>query len=102
MYRYIICFDGPDAGKGWVILSNGNNRAALVNAEIAQRLILHARWYASQRSESRVARCGTCGRWARGRMVFLDGCRDSVGRGHAGSWAGAMPGHGPAKVCPQH
>ena len=73
-----------------------------VNAEIAQRLILHARWYASQRSESRVARCGTCGRWARGRMVFLDGCRDSVGRGHAGSWAGAMPGHGPAKVCPQH
>jgi hypothetical protein len=56
MYRYIICFDGPDAGKGWVILSNGNNRAALVNAEIAQRLILHARWYAPQRSEG-VTRC---------------------------------------------
>lgn len=40
---YMHCFDGPDMGKGFVILSNGDNPAVLFQGELARHLlrILH-------------------------------------------------------------
>ena len=32
---FLICFDGPDAGRGFVVLSNGNNNAMFLNAELS-------------------------------------------------------------------
>jgi CubicO group peptidase (beta-lactamase class C family) len=32
---FLVCFDGPDAGRGFVVLSNGNNNAMFLNAEIS-------------------------------------------------------------------
>ena len=40
---YAVCFEGPDAGKGFAVLSNGDNRATLLNAEIMQAVLLGAR-----------------------------------------------------------
>jgi hypothetical protein len=36
---YMLCFDGPDAGKGFVILSNGDNPAVRFQAELARKLL---------------------------------------------------------------
>eukprot|EP00931_Biecheleriopsis_adriatica_P089476 TRINITY_DN63597_c0_g1_i1.p1 TRINITY_DN63597_c0_g1~~TRINITY_DN63597_c0_g1_i1.p1 ORF type:complete len:437 (+),score=63.18 TRINITY_DN63597_c0_g1_i1:87-1397(+) len=39
---YLVCFDGPDAAlgpRGFVILSNGDNNAMLVNCCVARRLL---------------------------------------------------------------
>lgn len=36
---YLVCFEGPDAGKGLLILSNGDNPAVIFQCELA-RLIL--------------------------------------------------------------
>ena len=32
---FLICYDGPDAGRGFVVLSNGNNNAMFLNAELS-------------------------------------------------------------------
>lgn len=37
---YMVVFDGPDRGKGAVILSNGDNNATLANARAMQELLL--------------------------------------------------------------
>mmetsp|Transcript_29521 Transcript_29521/g.40564 ORF Transcript_29521/g.40564 Transcript_29521/m.40564 type:complete len:110 (+) Transcript_29521:63-392(+) len=36
---YMVCFDGPDAGNGFVILSNGDNPAVLMQCELARLLL---------------------------------------------------------------
>lgn len=36
---YMLCFDGPDTGKGFVILSNGDNPAVLFQCELARLLL---------------------------------------------------------------
>ena len=36
---YMVCFDGPDVGKGFVILSNGDNPAVLMQCDLARRLL---------------------------------------------------------------
>jgi hypothetical protein len=39
---YLVCFDGPDAAsgpRGLAILSNGDNRATLLNCAVAQKLL---------------------------------------------------------------
>ncbi|RYH25829.1 hypothetical protein EON65_15155 [archaeon] len=36
---YMLCFDGPDAGKGFVILSNGDNPAVLLQGELCRQLL---------------------------------------------------------------
>ena len=36
---YIICYDGPDRGKGVVILANGDNPAVYLIAEMSKFLL---------------------------------------------------------------
>ena len=36
---YLVCFDGPDRGNGFLILSNGDNPAVLFQAEVARLLL---------------------------------------------------------------
>ena len=36
---YMLCFEGPDQGKGFVILSNGDNPAVLFQCELARLLL---------------------------------------------------------------
>lgn len=36
---YMLCFEGPDAGKGFVILSNGDNPAVLFQCELTRHLL---------------------------------------------------------------
>lgn len=36
---YMLCFEGPDKGKGFVILSNGDNPAVLFQGELARLLL---------------------------------------------------------------
>eukprot|EP01038_Epipyxis_sp_PR26KG_P009296 gene9296-12526_t len=36
---YMMCFDGPDRGKGFIILSNGDNPAVLMQCELARELL---------------------------------------------------------------
>merc|ERR1711871_1002125 len=38
---YIICVSGPNRGSGTVVLSNGDNNAAIFNAEVC-RVVLRA------------------------------------------------------------
>ncbi|CAE7591388.1 unnamed protein product, partial [Symbiodinium pilosum] len=41
---YIACFEGPDVGKVMVVLSNGDNYAALLNAEVSRLLLRRWQW----------------------------------------------------------
>lgn len=36
---YMLCFEGPDQGKGFVLLSNGDNPAVLFQCEVARLLL---------------------------------------------------------------
>ena len=36
---YMFCFSGPDEGKGFVILSSGDNPAVLFQCELARKLL---------------------------------------------------------------
>jgi len=36
---YVVCVDGPDKGRGFVILSNGDNYATLINAQVTQMML---------------------------------------------------------------
>ncbi len=36
---YMMCFEGPDTGKGFVILANGDNPAVLMQCELARLLL---------------------------------------------------------------
>ena len=36
---YALCFEGPDRGKGFVVLSNGDNPAVLFQCELARFLL---------------------------------------------------------------
>ena len=36
---YMLCFEGVDAGKGFVILSNGDNPAVLFQCELTRHLL---------------------------------------------------------------
>jgi len=36
---YMLCFDGPDRGKGFVVLSNGDNPAVLFQCELTRLLL---------------------------------------------------------------
>jgi hypothetical protein len=35
----MVCFDGPDRGKGFVILCNGDNPAVYLQCELARLLL---------------------------------------------------------------
>eukprot|EP00397_Hematodinium_sp_SG-2012_P018304 GEMP01018747.1.p1 GENE.GEMP01018747.1~~GEMP01018747.1.p1 ORF type:complete len:422 (+),score=71.12 GEMP01018747.1:98-1363(+) len=37
---YVICVDGPDRGRGFIVFSNGDNNATLLNARVCQ-IMLH-------------------------------------------------------------
>lgn len=41
---YVVCVNGPDVGKGFVVLSNGDNQAALLNAEVCRVLLGSWSW----------------------------------------------------------
>lgn len=41
---YVVVFDGPDRGKGYVIVANGDNESAIAIAETLQYLLIHAGW----------------------------------------------------------
>ena len=36
---YLACFKGPDAGKGFVLVSNGDDRAMLLNCKVSRMLL---------------------------------------------------------------
>ncbi len=36
----MVCFDGPDAGKGFVILVNGDNPAVYLQSDLAILLLM--------------------------------------------------------------
>ena len=36
---FLVCFDGPDAGNGFVILSNGDNNAMFLNCQLCNDLL---------------------------------------------------------------
>lgn len=36
---YMLCFEGPDQGKGFVILCNGDNPGVLFQCEVARYLL---------------------------------------------------------------
>ena len=36
---FLVCFDGPDAGRGFVLLSNGDNNAMFMNCELCVALL---------------------------------------------------------------
>lgn len=36
---YMVCFDGPDAGKGFVVNANGDNKAMFMNCELTRALL---------------------------------------------------------------
>ena len=36
---YMLCYDGPDAGKGFVLLSNGDNPGVLFQCEMCRWLL---------------------------------------------------------------
>jgi hypothetical protein len=36
---YMLCYDGPDAGKGFVLLSNGDNPGVLFQCEMCRYLL---------------------------------------------------------------
>eukprot|EP00122_Pirum_gemmata_P002132 Pgem_evm1s1930 len=42
---YLVCFDGPDAGKGVVAMSNGDNKSVLVICKALQIFLLEAQWH---------------------------------------------------------
>ena len=35
----MVCFDGPDAGKGFVVNANGDNKAMFMNCELTRALL---------------------------------------------------------------
>jgi hypothetical protein len=35
----MVCFSGPDAGKGFIVLSNGDNPAVLMQCELCRSLL---------------------------------------------------------------
>jgi malate synthase len=41
---YCVCYTGPDAGQGFVIIANGDNAATLMIASIAQDILLRSNW----------------------------------------------------------
>jgi len=41
---YLICFEGPDSGKGYVICSNGDNESAICIAKAVQYLLIKSGW----------------------------------------------------------
>ena len=40
---FFVCFDGPDAGRGFVLLSNGDNNAMFMNCELCRALLKRLR-----------------------------------------------------------
>eukprot|EP00946_MAST-07B_sp_MAST-7B-sp1_P004151 g4151.t1 len=40
---FFVCFDGPDAGRGFVLLSNGDNNAMFMNCELCRALLKRMR-----------------------------------------------------------
>eukprot|EP00301_Raphidiophrys_heterophryoidea_P007996 c1301_g1_i1.p1 GENE.c1301_g1_i1~~c1301_g1_i1.p1 ORF type:complete len:402 (-),score=62.55 c1301_g1_i1:86-1255(-) len=41
---YLICFEGPDAGKGFVVSTNGDNKSVLIVAQTLQYLLRNSDW----------------------------------------------------------
>lgn len=41
---YLVCYKGPDMGKGFVIASNGDHRATSLNCDIARCLMQEREW----------------------------------------------------------
>jgi allantoicase/malate synthase/CubicO group peptidase (beta-lactamase class C family) len=41
---YVMCYSGPNAGNGFVLISNGDDRAVLLNSAVSQELLLRAGW----------------------------------------------------------
>jgi hypothetical protein len=39
---FMVCFEGPDEGKGFVILANGDNPAVFLQCELARLLLGHS------------------------------------------------------------
>ena len=40
----MVVFEGPDAGKGMVVVSNGDNDSAILNAEVMRLVLLRWGW----------------------------------------------------------
>jgi hypothetical protein len=40
----VVVFEGPDAGKGMVVVSNGDNDSAILNAEVMRLVLLRWGW----------------------------------------------------------
>lgn len=41
---YLVVFSGPDKGKGYIIIANGDNQSALCIAKVVQHLLLKSEW----------------------------------------------------------
>lgn len=41
---YLVVFSGPDQGKGYIVIANGDNQSALCIAKVVQHLLLESGW----------------------------------------------------------
>jgi len=41
---YVMCFKGPDRGKGFAVLCNGDNNGMVLNAMLSQTILREFRW----------------------------------------------------------
>lgn len=41
---YLVVFSGPDEGKGYIVIANGDNQSALCIAKVVQHLLLKSEW----------------------------------------------------------
>merc|ERR1712176_1031038 len=41
---YLVVFDGPDQGRGFVAIANGDNESAVGLAKVVQQLLIEAEW----------------------------------------------------------
>jgi CubicO group peptidase (beta-lactamase class C family) len=41
---FLVCFEGPDAGKGFVVLTNGDNKSVITISEVLQQLLRRCGW----------------------------------------------------------
>lgn len=41
---YLVVFDGPDQGKGFIVIANGDNQSAVCIAKVVQHLLIQSEW----------------------------------------------------------
>jgi len=42
---YLVVFDGPDRGKGFIVVANGDNQSAVGIAKVVQHLLIQSQWH---------------------------------------------------------